>query len=229
MTAQVSPSASRGWTLLELRRAMWLGYGGRSPDQPALSAVAAELRVTPRTVRRWVTGTSRPKPLRADMIRAALAPPAVILRRERMDLSNAVAAARELSRSRPRAASRQWRANNWHQPHLLWLMHQERLGIVRVMLTLASPTHPSEIPVGWVLVDRVNVVSRPAGTIAKQHVLDSVAPWRIRIREGLVDDGRHECWLDTAPDVALSDLASEGPVPVGLTARGVGGARRPRA
>ena len=144
---------NRSWSLAELRYAIWLGYGGRSPEHPSITRFASAVGVSARTVGRWLSGVSRPDPLRARTIRAALAPPAEVLSRQERERGATVVAAKELARSRPTMASRPWRKAGWDQPHVCWLLHHEHLGIERVMVTKARPVHGTDIPSGWTLVD----------------------------------------------------------------------------
>lgn len=193
----------RAWTPEELRRAIWLGYGGISPARPATGAVAAAAGVSARTIQRWLAGTSKPSPEHATQLRAALSPDPKALLSQAMQVNHFRTAATELERPRARAASSQWRAQRWHEPHTLWLLHHEDLGLCRAMLTRAQPARPVEIPPGWTLLDRVTYPTRPRAGLAKHALLEKVEPWRIRIREdlvapGLVDAGRDEAWLDTA-------------------------------
>jgi hypothetical protein len=49
------------------------------------------------------------------------------------------------------------------------------------------------------LLDRATYADRPSALVAKYDALDRLGPWRVAVSASLVDDGRHECWLDTAP------------------------------
>lgn len=189
----------RSWTTSELRRAIWLGYGGISPRRPATPQVAAEIGVSVRSLQRWLSGRSHPSPQHAAALRAALAPPVDVLARQAQDRKHAIAAVRELARTRYRPASKQWRTLGWHQPHDLRLLHHERLGILRTVVGLAAPAKPFVIPAGWTEREVTHFPNRPAAVVAKHEILDRVAPWRIRARADLVADGRHEVWLDVAP------------------------------
>lgn len=195
---------ARPWSAQELRRAIWLGYGGSSPARPATSAAAAAAGLTARTLQRWLAGTSRPSPEHAAQLRAALSPAPKALLSQAMQANHFHTAAVELERPRARAASSQWRAQRWHEPHTLWLLHHEDLQICRAMLTRAQPARPIEIPTGWTLLDRATYPNRPRAGLAKHALLELAGPWRIKIRDdltapGLVDAGRDETWLDTAP------------------------------
>lgn len=198
----------RTWTPDELRLAIWLGYGGTSPTRPATSAAAAAAGVSARTIQRWLAGASIPSIEHATQLRAALSPEPKALLSQAMQANHFRIAATELERPRTRAASSQWRAQRWHEPHTLWLLHHETLGVCRTMLTRAQPARPVEIPHGWTLLDRHTYPNRPRAGLAKHSLLERVEPWRIRIRDdliapGLVEAGRDETWLDTAPIRAL--------------------------
>lgn len=204
MTQPETAAAARQWTLTELRQGIWLGYGaGDTHAHPGVAAFAAAVGVSARTVRRWLAGSNAPSPARVATIRAALSPPADVLARQRMDRRHAEAAVKELARSRPRAASKQWRAQGWHLPHCVWLMHHEVLQIRRVMVARAQPARSTVFPDGWVIHAQLTLPTRPAAVLVKHDILDQVAPWRVRVRADLVEDGRHESWLDTAPPVVL--------------------------
>ncbi len=203
---------ARAWSAGELRQAIWLGYGGISPRRPATSQIAAEIGVSVRSLQRWLSGRSHPSPQHAAALRAALAPPSDVLARQAQDRTHAIAAVRELARTRYRPASKQWRAQGWHQPHDLRLLHHERLGILRTVVGIAAPVKPFVTPTGWTQLEVAHFPNRPTAVVAKHEILDRVAPWRIRTRAGLVADGRHEVWLDIAPSGGLVGDTSTSPL-----------------
>lgn len=196
--------AARRWSAGELRQAIWLGYGGISPRRPATVRVAAEIGVSARSVQRWLAGRSQPSAGHAAALRAALAPPSDVLVRQAQDHKHAIAAARELARTRYRPASKQWRTQGWHQPHDLRLLHHERLGIARTVVSRATAAKPFAIPAGWTSLEVVRYPNRPTAIMAKHELLERVAPWRVRVRPDLAVDGRHEMWLDTGPPATLT-------------------------
>lgn len=210
MTAQLEKRVAldevRPWTADELRRAMALAHSNAPaavPAGPDLKKAAAAAGVSVRTVQRWLSGDSRPRPDNARALRASLAPSADILRRQQMDRQHQVTLAASLAHDatlkRPRPATRQARTLGWHTPHVLWLLHHEQLGICRLMVSMAHPVKPTAIPAGWTLRDRATYGDRPSALVAKYDALDRLGPWRVAVSASLVDDGRHECWLDTAP------------------------------
>lgn len=195
---------TRGWSAEELRRAMWLAHGGVSPSRPATSRVAAAAGLSTRTVQRWLAGEATPTADHAAALRSVLYPDAKTVAAERMERRHAEAAAKELSRARPRPASSQWRQMRWHEPHILWLLHHEDLGVNRTMITRSTTTKPVEIPAGWTLIDRATFPNRPLAVMTKHSLLEEMSPWRVQLREGLVDAGVSESWLGTAPRPSLS-------------------------
>ena len=82
-------------------------------------------------------------------------------------------------------------------------MHHEQLQIRRVMVARAQPARSTVFPGGWVIHAQLTLPTRPAAVLVKHDILDQVAPWRVRVRADLVEDGRHEAWLDTAPAVVV--------------------------
>lgn len=190
---------ARGWTPAELRRAIWLGYGGHSPDRPATGRLAAEVGVSARSLQRWLRGDSLPSAEHAAQLRAALAPPRDVLTRQDQDRQHARAAVVQLEHDPSGTAAATLRKMKWDQPHTVWIIQNDDLQIRRVTVTRSRPARPIEIPPGWYLVDRHAYSSRPLAVLARTKILEAVGPWRILVRPEVVGKGRHEAWLASAP------------------------------
>lgn len=199
---------------------------GSRPDERLDTAAAAQLvRVSPRTIQRWLpTNRSRRKPAapnrtHAATITAAALPSPLRLRHEEQAADYAVVARQRISVPRGRGILPEWRNQGWLDPHVVMILNYERLGIQQVsssridivaseLRLLGDPQRP---PLrrrgGGVAVSSVTVTDGFAATVLKHAVLRIVHNWRIRPGGSLVPRGSTHLWLAslTAPD--LRELA----------------------
>lgn len=95
----------------------------------------------------------------------------------------------------------------WHHPHRLWHLRNEQLQLERLMVTRLDPVKPTTTPTGWSVVAAITFDNQPLALGGKYQILDQIAPWRVTVRPELVDKGRHEAWLASAPTVDITQLS----------------------
>lgn len=182
------------WTGAQLAHALWLALPPAARGGPDLAAAAAAVKVSPRTVQRWLSGASRPTIEHAAALRELIAPPAQALRVQADEARWAREAATLIRAARGRGVSPAWRAQGWHRPHLLQVLALPELQIHRVEVALADPVKaPSRG--AWEVVSSRTYQNRPAALLAKHELLEQYADRRVRIRPGLISKGQHLCWL----------------------------------
>ncbi|MEP7370326.1 MAG: helix-turn-helix transcriptional regulator [Dermatophilaceae bacterium] len=202
----VATPETRSWTLEDVRRAIWLAYGGPTPERPRLPDLADHLGVSVRTVQRWLSGTNQPAPKHAQRLRELTAPPAAVLGRQRQERSHLEGTLLAMNAPRGRAMPRTVRDMGWHHPHRLWHLRNDELQLERLMVTRLDPIKPTPTPAGWKVIAAITFDNQPLALAGKYQVLDDVGPWRVAVRPELVSKGRHEVWLASAPTVDITEL-----------------------
>lgn len=188
----------------DLRQALWLSVGGRTPDKIPTGDIAHRLGVTQRTVQRWLTTESAPSASHAAALRALISPPPEILTRQRQERGHLEPQLLAIQSPRGRAMSAQVRAMGWHKPHRLMLAESDDLQLRRLMVTIESPVKPPAVPRGWTVRASITFDNQPLAALAKFDILDRVSPWRVTVRPELLAKGRHEAWLASAPDIDIT-------------------------
>lgn len=198
----------RAWTLPELRKAFALAYGTTRSGAPQVQPVADRLGVTPRSVQRWLAGTSAPRPDRLEQLRQAILPDPLVLGQQEDLRLWAENAARAMGARRPRLDP-QWIAQGWHTPHRLLVLADPAMGIRRPAIEIvARSTSNRSYGSSWLVTDELPLPHRPAALLVRHALLDSVAAWRVRVHRSFTD-GHTLCWLNDAPTPPLKDLAHQ--------------------
>lgn len=197
-STQSSDAGGASWSGAQLAHALWLALPPAARGGPDLAAAATELKVSTRTVQRWLSGTSRPSPEHAAALRALIAPPAYALAVQVDEARWAREAVALIGAPRGRGVSPAWRARGWHRPHRLQVLTLSALGVQRVEVVLADPVKAPSYG-AWDVVSSTAYPNRPAALVAKHELLEAHQDRRVRIRPGLIRKGQHLCWL--APQV----------------------------
>lgn len=199
------------WSGAQLAHALWLALPPAARGGPDLTAAAAAVKVSPRTVQRWLSGASRPTIEHAAALRDLIAPPAQALRAQADEARWAREAASLIRAARGRGVSPAWRAQGWHRPHLLQVLALPRLQLHRVEVVLADPVK-APTRGAWEVVSSRTYPNRPTALLAKHDLLDQHADRRVRIRPGLISKGQHLCWLTGGEDSTEGTGDAQSPI-----------------
>ena len=162
--------------------------------------IAAAAGVSPSTVRRWIRGPL-PERRRAEIARLVL-PPSSALEQEQRELSYARDALRDIYGLEATPVDEAWRRQGWLEPHLLAVVHIDRLGICVARIARADGDQKTLERMragGGVIIDQDIFPNRFAAQVAKGELLEQVAAWRVVLPHGTLPRGRTEAWLADAP------------------------------
>lgn len=175
--------------------------------------VARELHVTPSTVRRWLRHQLPAR--RREIIAERVLPGHPALEQERRELDYARDALGDIySRDKTRLLPA-WKKNGWLEPHILAVVHLERLGVCVPRIARANGDQKTRDRLradGGVIVDQGIFPNRFAAQIAKGQILEQAGAWRIVIPHGYATRGRTEAWLEAAPRERVSWFVDNAPI-----------------
>ncbi|MFD6356665.1 hypothetical protein [Nocardia tengchongensis] len=207
------------WTRGRLAALLGEFYGRTPAGAVDVAAAARELKVHPRTVRRWLGGPDD----------AAAAIPA-----ERLEALTTAGLGRQAVTDRAnlermmlpggRGMLPVWRESRWDEPHFVLLIQPHGHPWRQLILTRNGQTSTTAANVldqavyaaqlarkRGTLLDEVIVSNRFAGKVLIHNVMQRQKPWAIRPPKSALADarGRGQVWSDDAPEISLSALADE--------------------
>lgn len=192
-----------------LRRLFMLSLGEHQ-GRPRTAAIARELGVGSSTVRRWVRDgipLAREGDV-ADLIR----PSNDLLAQELKELEDARRVAKSLD-AQPGDDVPMWAARSWLVPHRLVLFRHDAYGVIVPRVSIAASSAKARkhqlqgLPRGanYARVVRAEWVfpSKYHAQVARLQLLHELLPYRVHLREGVIDRGSTQAWLAEARTARL--------------------------
>ncbi|HEY5845381.1 MAG TPA: hypothetical protein VIT42_01205 [Microlunatus sp.] len=202
------------WTRARLARVMSLQFGTNALGHADTVAAAAVLGVSPRTVRRWLAGSSGRQlahipPRRLRQLIEALQPTAERRRDEQREADYARKAITQLKLPRKRGVLPSWEKRRWTEPHVVAVLAVRQAGIRQLAVMRSGPKTTEVLRRRGSVLDSVIVSTRFHATVLVHEMLTELGPWRFQAKPGSVLQGITLTWLDDAPSVDLAAFYTE--------------------
>jgi hypothetical protein len=197
------------WTHARLMRVMLLRFGASPRGHVNVHAAGQAMGVSPRTVQRWLAGSSgralaHIPHTRLEQLIALLMPSQETLRDEAQTAAYARKAIKQLRLPRDRGVLPSWKVRRWTEPHLVVVLAIKDAGIRQLAVTRAGAKSHDELAKRGKIIDFEVVPSRFHATVLVHEVLTELGPWRFQAHLGDVKQGRTQAWLDDAPATSLA-------------------------
>lgn len=188
-----------------LRRLFMLSMGEHQ-GSPRTAAIARELSVSSSTVRRWVRD-GIPQTREADV--ADLIRPSVeLMEQEQKEFADAHRVAKSLDALALGEEAPMWAASSWLVPHRLVLFRHDAYGVVVPRVSVAASSAKARkhqlqgLPrrANYARVVRAEWVfpSKYHAQLARLQLLRELLPYRVQLREGILERGSTQAWLTEA-------------------------------
>lgn len=188
-----------------LRRLLMLSMGEHLGN-PRTSTIARELGVSAGTVRRWIRD-GIPKKRESD-VAALVRPSTELLAQERKELEDAQRVAKSLDALDAGAGVPMWAAQSWLVPHRLVLFRHDAYGVIVPRVSVAESSAKARKhqlqglarTANYARVVRAEWVfpSKYHAQVARLQLLEELLPYRVQLREGILDRGATQAWLSEA-------------------------------
>lgn len=197
------------WTHARLVKVMLLRFGTSARGHVNVHTAGQALGVSPRTVQRWLAGSSgramaHIPPKRLEQLIVLLMPGEETLRDEAQTATYARKAIEQLQLPRNRGVLPSWKKQRWTEPHLVAVLAIKDAGIRQLAVTRAGAKNHDELAKRGRIIDFAVVPSRFHATVLVHKVLTELGPWRFQAHPGDVKQGRTKAWLDDAPATSLA-------------------------
>ncbi len=207
MTSKSGPM----WTRARLTRAMRLRFGEGPQGGVNTAAAADAMRVSRRSVQRWLhanhgrSAAHIPASRLAQLI-ALLLPSEETCRREAQQARYAAEAIARLGLPDGVGVKPAWATQRWTEPHTVVVIAVAHLGIRQIAVVRSERLKEAKISRRGRILDRVHVPTRFHATVVTHAVLQRVEPWRFQAGTDQVVQGYTQAWIDDAPKVRLADF-----------------------
>lgn len=193
------------WTQARLDRVLGWCYGRTPRGAVDVAAAAAAAGVTPRTVRRWLSGSGR----RTAAIPSArlielLTPPDIVDTRAEQTLTLARQVVSEWDRpARAKRSNATWADRGWLDPHYVLILQLKNTPLRQVMVTRGDRKRLLEVNRTAEILDVVQVRSRFHGLVLEAAIFAEIGPWRVVPSETVVKERRTQTWTPDAPKIDI--------------------------
>lgn len=209
----VAPIPGPRWTRARLAGMLLECYGPNDNGGIDLAAVAEYAGVTPRTVRRWISGDSndrrRKTPCPPKRITQLQRGPELVERRDQQQYEHALAAIDSLDNDQPPQPA--WQKQRWLEPHSVAIIAIYGKPWYQVAVTKANHRALADLRRRGTILDTVEVPTWFHGQALAHTVMTHHQAWRVHPAKEQLETGRTQVWMNDAPAVDLSALAASQP------------------
>lgn len=199
------------WTRGQLRVVLELTFGRTSAGHPNTLAAAKALKVSRRSVQRWIAGdagdTPHLSPSHWASVLGASRPDDDAMENERGALNYAHTAIEGINRRRHKNVLPAWKKQGWLDPHMVVILDFPQFGFRQVASAKVTSRGFSEVHRRGNLIEQRVVANKFAASILTYELLAAIDPWRLCVPADLVRQGRTWAWLADALAPTLNDLA----------------------
>lgn len=177
---------------------------------------AAQLGVSPSTVRRWVRHGIPAR--RLPEIQERILPPASMFTQEQRELAHARESLWDIV-DRGAPVNPAWVKQGWLKPHTLAivLLRDRGVCVPRISRTGSDRSGERLTAAGGIIIEQLEFRNRFRAQVAKGELLEAVRDWRIVIPSGQIHPGRTQAWLADAPRPSLDHLRDHPQVKIPVT------------
>lgn len=177
---------------------------------------AAQLGVSPSTVRRWVRQGIPAR--RLPEIQERILPPASMFAQEQRELAHARESLWDIV-DRGAPVNPAWVKQGWLKPHTLAIVLLSDRGVCVPRISRIGSGRSGErlTAAGGVIIEQLEFRNRFRAQVAKGEMLEAVRDWRIMIPSGQIHPGRTQAWLADAPRPTLDHLRDHPQVKIPVT------------